>query len=169
MARRWIAPYTERMRSPALQLKAGFTLIELMLVVAIIGLLAAIAVPKFSGLVLKSREAAVRGKLGLVRSAVSLYYVDLIDADVGPNIHINHPTLRSGLTPKYIDEVPWIEVPTVPAHASANVSLGAGHLDWPVNPAGPGFCAYRAAFFSDPRTFVLCSHTDSAGHVWSQW
>jgi prepilin-type N-terminal cleavage/methylation domain-containing protein len=51
----------------------GFTLIELMLVVAIIGLLAAIALPKFADLVRKAREAALRGKTGAIRSAISNY------------------------------------------------------------------------------------------------
>ncbi|HND63455.1 MAG TPA: prepilin-type N-terminal cleavage/methylation domain-containing protein, partial [Elusimicrobiota bacterium] len=54
----------------------GFTLIELMLVVAIIGLLAAIAIPKFANLVVKAKEASVRGKIGSVRSAMSIYYAD---------------------------------------------------------------------------------------------
>ncbi|HND64395.1 MAG TPA: prepilin-type N-terminal cleavage/methylation domain-containing protein, partial [Elusimicrobiota bacterium] len=56
--------------------RSGFTLIELMLVVAIIGLLAAIAVPKFANLVIKAKEASTRGKLGTVRSALSIYYAD---------------------------------------------------------------------------------------------
>ena len=56
--------------------RGGFTLIELMIVVAIIGLLAAIALPKFANLVTKAREATIKGKLGSLRSALSLYYAD---------------------------------------------------------------------------------------------
>src|ERR1044071_47481 len=54
----------------------GFTLIELMIVVAIIGILAAVAIPKFADLVTKSKEASIKGNLGAVRSALSIYYGD---------------------------------------------------------------------------------------------
>ena len=52
----------------------GFTLIELMIVVAILATLAAIALPKFTLMVEKSREGATKGNLGAIRSAASLYY-----------------------------------------------------------------------------------------------
>lgn len=56
--------------------KKGFTLIELMIVVAIIGILAAIAIPRFASMLEKSREGATKGNLGALRSAVSIYYGD---------------------------------------------------------------------------------------------
>ena len=52
----------------------GFTLIELMIVVAIIGILSAIAIPKFADLIRKSNEGATKGNLGAVRSAITIYY-----------------------------------------------------------------------------------------------
>ncbi len=60
-----------------IRLKAkGFTLIELMIVVAIIGILAAIAIPRFAQMLEKSREGATKGYLGALKSAVSVYYGD---------------------------------------------------------------------------------------------
>ncbi|MBK8871456.1 MAG: prepilin-type N-terminal cleavage/methylation domain-containing protein [Elusimicrobia bacterium] len=56
--------------------KKGFTLIELMIVVAIIGILAAIAIPKFAELITKSKESSAKGTLGAVRSAITIYYSD---------------------------------------------------------------------------------------------
>ncbi|HAY13471.1 MAG TPA: prepilin-type N-terminal cleavage/methylation domain-containing protein [Fimbriimonadaceae bacterium] len=55
---------------------AGFSLVEMMVVVSIIGILTAIAVPKFNDIQRKSRESALRTDLQVYRSAIYVFYSD---------------------------------------------------------------------------------------------
>jgi type IV pilus assembly protein PilA len=54
----------------------GFTLIELLIVVAIIGILAAIAIPAYSGYTAKAKIAGVVHTMGAVKNAVAAYYTE---------------------------------------------------------------------------------------------
>lgn len=65
------------MRQPSLRNRQNaFTLVELLIVIIIIAVLAAIAIPKFSNSTTRSKESALRSNLKLVRNAADLFRAD---------------------------------------------------------------------------------------------
>lgn len=134
----------------------GFTLIELMIVVAIIGILAAIAIPKFADLVTKSKEGATKGSLGAVRSALSIYYGDLEGM---------YPVQVLSLTVngKYLTSVPYAKVPSYHGDTSAEDDGGAAA------PNDQGGWAYDnvQADNNFGTLWVNCTHTDTKGTIWT--
>ncbi len=84
--------------------QAGFTLIEILLVVVIIGILAAVAVPKFSGRIGQSKVSACRASLTSISLALDMYEIDhgnyppsLNDLVTGSGAEWHGPYLKQGL------------------------------------------------------------------------
>lgn len=56
--------------------KAGFTLVELMIVVIIVGVLAAAAVPIYTGYVRRARVSEAKASIGTIRSSEEVYFAE---------------------------------------------------------------------------------------------
>ncbi len=72
------------------QNQEGFTLIELVVVIVLLGILAAAAIPKYLDLSDKAKEAADKGYLGGLRSATVLIYAS--------NVLYDTTVVHGGLT-----------------------------------------------------------------------
>ena len=54
----------------------GFTLIELVIIIVVLGILAAVAIPKYQDISGEAREASCRASLGSLRSGITIYYAN---------------------------------------------------------------------------------------------
>jgi prepilin-type N-terminal cleavage/methylation domain-containing protein len=74
--------------------KRGFTLVELLVVIIIIGILAAVAIPQFGDSSTDAKKAALKENLRTFRSAIEKYYVD--HNSVYPGVVKTHKTTAAG-------------------------------------------------------------------------
>lgn len=151
---------------------SGFTLIELMVVVAIVGILAALAFPRFAGLIRKANEGSTKGKLGAVRGALHIYYADnegwYPSGPAGFDVTYLQDSLSAGS--RYLDS--WPSVYTPPYHTEIDtVDSIADNDPAAADPGDDGEWVYvgNSASSHWGKIMVECYHTDYRGVLWSSY
>ncbi len=64
------------MNIKSLRNQKGFSLIELVIIIVILGILAAVAIPKYQDITSEAKDASARAALGGIRSGVMIFYAN---------------------------------------------------------------------------------------------
>ncbi len=143
---------------------SGFTLIELMIVVIILGVLAAIALPSFSAYVQRSKMAESVGFLGEIKQRQEAYkaeYGQFADVSEGDLSNYRPTTLPSGG-----DKISWGDPAAMPRWVQLGADLDSGtRFQYSVIAGVPGGDA-APAVYNIPNTdfwFVAQANGDLDG------
>lgn len=131
-------------------MQKGFTLIELMIVVAIIGILAAVAIPQYQNYVAKSQVARVMSETGSLRTAVETCLLEgrntLATCELGwtqSNLigQSEGTQPQTGLTITFAEDATEDTIISAQFGASAATTIKGNKLEWTRASNGTWGCA----------------------------
>ena len=148
---------------------SGFTLVELMMSIAILSILLAVAVPKFADSVLHAKEGNAKGQLAAIRGALSLYYGD--NNGLPPNcaaVEPNSNVLTNALVPRYLDAIPKVDNALHPAtnnvYCDANMVDGSDH-----DGTGWYYDGLQPSDSGAGSVWIACDHESMTGQSWTTY
>jgi len=132
---------------PGPKMNRAFTLVEMLIVVAILGILAALVLPRFRGHILEARESAARDNLRILRQQIEMYAARHVGVPPG------YPNDDTAQSPAFIFfywqlvkmEHYLSDLPENPVNYLKTIKILADTEDFPAGAAGSNGWIYKPA------------------------
>lgn len=138
------------MRTPKGKFTAGFTIVELLIVIVVIAILAAISVVAYTGVQSRARDSQRVQDIKVIAKALEMYYIDnggypeglcasgcVVNSGWSTTNDGSWVNLANALVPKYISEMPSEPNPTTGSSPLTGSSFGYAYF---ATRSGSNYC-----------------------------
>ena len=158
-------------------MRRGFTIVELLIVIVVIAILAAITIVAYTGIQERARFSAMRSDISNINKAIQLYYADNGSYPITPNTtacngnwcgwdQVTGDAFIPGLSPEYIATIP--QLPTANASSDTYLYRSPSGTDYKlIRLLQGGLSASESAAFSDLMTTTCSSGINTTR--WGYW